>query len=116
MPKPLDSVTEDRVADLTCQGWSADQIAREVGIHPRTVTRVRRRTGVGGPVYPHYSDEELRIAEQMLADGASIADTARTLGREPTTLWKRYKGRGWSSEKTAEYRRMLRELKRLENA
>jgi AraC-like DNA-binding protein len=111
MSRPLDRVTEERIADLTCEGWTAPQIASEIGVHPRTVTRVRRRTGVGGPVPVPFTADELELAEAMLADGASIAEVARTLrGTNTGALGRRFKGRGWTREQCAEYRALLRRL------
>ncbi len=114
MPRPTDQAIEDRIVDLTCEGWTAAQIAQETGVTARTVTRIRRRCGVAGPVYPRLSDEELELAERMLADGASIVDVARTLGRSEDAMRKRFRGRGWSNAQVAEYRAMLRKLKQLE--
>ncbi|MCU1418526.1 MAG: hypothetical protein JWP32_2700, partial [Schumannella sp.] len=47
-------------------------------------------------------------AETMLADGASVAEIERTLGRRPGALTRRFAGRGWSHAECGKYAMMVR--------
>ena len=44
--QPTPAATADRIAELRRQRWTGDQIAREVGVSPATVSRVLRRLGL----------------------------------------------------------------------
>lgn len=77
---------DERIAELTRQGLSARQIADRVGMTTRTVCRARRRMGLSKPIAPRMSPAELTLAQSLLDDGASIEETARTLGRAHATI------------------------------
>jgi DNA-binding CsgD family transcriptional regulator len=94
---------EARVVELTFRGLSAADIAHQLGITERTVFRIRRRRMVARCTPLRFTDDEIATAEQMLADGASIAEVARSLGRRPATVNKRFRGRGWSKVQCAEF-------------
>lgn len=91
------------VRKLTEDGWSAPRIARELDCDRRTVHRIRVRIGIAKPASRHMTDEELEIAERMLADGAPVIEIERTLGRSVGALNRRYKGRGWSKQEVCEF-------------
>jgi DNA-binding CsgD family transcriptional regulator len=93
----------DRVVELTFRGVSAAEIAHQLGITERTVFRIRRQRMVARCTPLRFTDDEIASAEQMLADGASIAEVARSLGRSPNTVNKRFRGRGWSKVQCAEF-------------
>lgn len=80
---------DERIAELTRRGYTAAQIAGLVGVTPRSVTRARRRTGISRPVGRRATPGEKQRAADMLADGASYCEVARTLGRSlrVVTAW-----------------------------
>lgn len=91
------------VALLTGEGWSAHQIAVQLGVTPRTVGRDRVILGIAEPGPRYFTAEEDRRALAMLTDGASLAEVARTLGRSQRTIYKRYPHMGWTPSQTGEY-------------
>lgn len=94
----------DRVADLTRRGVPADDIAHQLGMHIRTVYRIRGKYGLNRVGAPRpFTDAELTTAQTMLDDGASIAEVARTLGRCPKSVWRKFPGRGWDATLCAEF-------------
>jgi transposase len=46
--QPTPEATVERIAALPRQRWTGDQIARQVGVSPATVSRVLRRLGLSG--------------------------------------------------------------------
>jgi len=107
-------VDDELVAKLTRQGWSAQQIADELNVTTRTVVRSRKRSGILGSPPQWMTDEELAIAERMLDDGASLTEVARTLDRHPTSIWKRFRGRGWTPAQTGQHNALRHLEARLE--
>lgn len=97
------------VERMTREGFTARQISEELGITRRTVQRNRTAAGVAQPRgRPFDSVEHERILE-MLEDGVSIPEIARTIGRSRDVLWRRYKGlsKGKSLCDSIELRRQL---------
>ena len=92
-----------QIAELTRRGSTAADIAKQLGLNPRTITRARRRMGVAQPAVPRFSQDEVRRAEAMLDDGCSFREVARTLGRAHDTIMLKFPGRGWTSRQVAEY-------------
>lgn len=100
----------DRAVELTKSGWSAEQIAAELDVSPRAVHRYRTQAGITTPRPPELTVEQIATAERMLTDGASLLETARTLGCSIDRLYRRFKGRGWSKAQVAEHRTAVRLL------
>ena len=102
----------DRIVELTEQGLSTRQIADVLHITCRSVTRGRRRRGVSlaDPATP-LTAEQIDHARQMLIDGASYAEVARTIGCNKETVRRRFPGRGWTREQSYDYLRTLRQLR-----
>lgn len=84
---------DDYIAKRTKAGFSASQIAAELGVTTRTVERARKRTGVGKFCPTALTDTELRLAAALLDDGASYGEVARTLHRNLETIRRRFPGR-----------------------
>jgi hypothetical protein len=62
---------------------------------------------------PHrrVSDVELDRARELLADGVSIRETARTLDRAPMTIWRHFRGQSqWDRRVEAQMRTLRREF------
>lgn len=94
--RPGAKVTEYRnrtVRKRVMQRRSNSQIAAELGINIRTVTRIRSRIGLtahqNGPLT---AGERSRI-EDMLDDGCAYAEIARTIGRDVDTIQRNYPNR-----------------------
>lgn len=80
------------VGRLTESGYFARQIADELGISPRSVTRIRASLGISQPLARRFSEEEHQQVLDMLEDGVSLPEIGRTIGRSSDVLWRRYKG------------------------
>lgn len=88
----MDDIQErrDRVARLTREGWTAQQIAWELGVSTRTVSRHRVAAGVGGPPGRPVTDEEIDAVCALRIGGASWAEVARVLGRDKKMIWRAF--------------------------
>lgn len=95
------------VSDLTWEGWTLDAIAARLNVTPRTVSRDREELKIARPWPSRFTDDEHRRAQDLLDDGYSLEEVARTLGRNVETIAKRFRGRGWSPEQTGQYNRLL---------
>lgn len=49
---------------------------------------------------------KLVTADRLLRDGASYAETARTVGVDPQTVANWFPGRGWTSQQVVEFARL----------
>jgi transposase-like protein len=99
------------VKDLTGQGLSVAAIAARLGVHERTVSRWRVRTGVAQAAAGctrRYTPEELTTFAQCLDDGWSFYEIRRTYGIGPGALRRHFPGRGWTRAQIAEYAVMVR--------
>ena len=96
------------IIDLAQRGVAPRLIAERIGVSPGTVYRIQRQYGLLCGSRRPFTDDELEQAEAMLSDGCSIAETARTLGRSTTVVWRRFRGRGWTREQVIEWQAMLR--------
>lgn len=93
MPTPKRDVSKmAAVGRLTGLGYSACDIATQLGITERTVRRHRVALGIAQEPARRLSTEERVRINEMLDDGVPIAEIARTIGRHPDGLWKRYRG------------------------
>jgi hypothetical protein len=97
-----------RVVELTHQGKTAREISDLLGVTTRTVVRDRREMGIAKPVPRRLTDDEVRAVEQMLEDGCSYSEIARTFGVHLTCISQRFPGRGWTATQANEYRALLR--------
>ena len=105
-----------RVATMTRQGLSATEIATALRVTPRTVVRDRQATGCAKPCNAREKrlrSDELQRAEQLLNDGCSYADVARTLGRSPQAIRYHFPGRGWTFIQCGQYAMTVRHLNTL---
>lgn len=85
----------NRVAELSRRGVSAALIAEQLGITHRSVNRIKaRQTGV--ETSRRFTAEEIARVEDMLSDGCSLSEIARTIGRSPGSVRKRWRGQGWT--------------------
>lgn len=101
------------VAELTLLGKSAREIAEDLGVTTRTVQRDRKHMQVAKRHTPPLTEEEYARAEQMLNEGCSYAEVARTLKRCKGTIERHFPGRGWTREQVGDYSMMLRKYREL---
>lgn len=106
----------EQFLELEGKGWTAARIADELGVSARTVYRLRRRygfartdTGRHAPLSP----ERLAVASEMIADGCSHCEVARSLGMQTATLRRHFPGTGWSKQETNEYINSVRRANKL---
>lgn len=62
------------------------------------------------PRYKLTEDEERRAA-QLLDDGASMRETARTIGRSASVICRHFPGRGWTIAQVAEHASLNRQFR-----
>lgn len=108
-------IDRHRVEELTSQGWSAREIAQDLGCSQRGVEYVRSR-----PDVPRESREMLSLdkkfwIEQALDDGCSYEEIGRTVGRSAKTISGRWPGRGWDQVEAGRFRRYTEKLENVIN-
>lgn len=101
-----------RVAELCCEGWTLGDIAKHLGVCVRTIHRDRDALDINDHWRP-FTEEEMTMAKTLIAEGASIAETARTLGRNVNTIGKRFRGQGWTIHQTGQYNKLKHLRQRL---
>ena len=106
------AVRDERIVTMTREGLSASQIGAALGCTARTVTRVRARLDclVHEKARP-LTDAQLEAADQLLSDGCSIAEAARTVGASEMGLHRRFPGRAWNRAQISEYNALCRRMR-----
>ena len=101
--RPAEETNErrDRVTELTRQGLTAKQIAEQLGVTERTISRDRAARGITQPTAPRVTESEFARAKEMLDDGASYEEVARTLRRSHTAFRHRFPGYTLTKEEAA---------------
>lgn len=95
------------VVRLRRAGVSRETIAAHLGVSVRTVERDLRAAGVVAPHRPWTAADDSR-ARELIADGCSLAEVARTLGRPRTVIRRHFPGRGWTQAQISEHLAALR--------
>lgn len=103
----------NRVKDLTEAGWSAAEIASELGCTQRTVTRYRARLGISQEYGSKVSPEVWAKAEPLLQDGASCEEVGRTLGVPGKSVRAKFPQYTWSREQVNEYMSMIQNERKM---
>ena len=109
---PGPPIDEERVVALTKQNYTAAQISAILGCAKRSVQRVRARAGIAQPAPRRLTDEQLAIADRLITDGASIAEAARTIGCGVNTLYRHFKGRGFTHSEIGQHSQLMRSMRR----
>ena len=114
MSPPLSAEQQDQIATWYAQGVPVCVMAQRLGCSERTVACWRRRLGIAPPgTPPHpWTADELARAEALIADGASLYETARTLNIPYGSVWNRFQRRGWTPQQAAAWSAELRRLRR----
>jgi DNA-binding NarL/FixJ family response regulator len=102
------------VVDLTREGWTADAIAARLGVTQRTVFRDRQKMHISRPRSKPWTEQEQRRAQELIDDGYSLMEVARTLHRHVVTVTNHgFKGQGWTAEQTGQYNALRKWEKRV---
>jgi len=103
-----------RITEMTQQGLSSPEIAAMLGMSERSVTRARVlcECTLGEAAVPA-TDDERRRALELLTDGCSYMETARTIGRSSTAVRRWFPGYEWTAAQCGEMAAMMRKLNRL---
>lgn len=103
------------VAELTWEGWTLVEIAARLGVTTRTVGRDREKTKISRPAAKRWTEEEQRRAQELIDDGYSLMEVARTLGRHVNTIADHgFKGQGWTPEQVGQFNALRTLRKRLD--
>lgn len=113
MTAHLSPEARQQVVTLTVAGYTAPRIASFLGVCVRTVQRIRIQEGVAQPPPVPFTEDEKRRAGQLLDDGASYEETARTIGRSVRPLRKHFPGRGWTREQCTEFGSLRRRYRQV---
>lgn len=101
-----------RFLELDDAGWSGRQMAKELKVNERTITRWRAATGRAkreAPVAHPQSDRD-RAAE-MIADGAPFQEAAAAVGVSFHTIRHWFPdAKAWTKSQAGQYGQMSRRL------
>lgn len=92
-PQPL---SDDQVIDLCQQylsGRRAVELAKEFGIHPKTVPTVLKRAGIQIR-HRGLTPDQIDDAERLYAQGQSLARIGQHFDVDHGTVWRQLKKRG----------------------
>ncbi|OFB37983.1 hypothetical protein BA059_16795 [Mycolicibacterium sp. (ex Dasyatis americana)] len=101
------------ITQLTRAGHTASEIAKQLGITTRTVVRHRHAGGCAKPTPNWLTDDQIRLAESLLDDGASYTEVAQTIGCTAQSVSERFPGRGYTRSQANEMRRLKAQLEAL---
>ena len=110
MSSRVSAEAADLIVRYTQAGLGRQEIADRIGCSVDTVSNVRRRRGVRVRHSYRLSAEQLARAEQLLDDGASFAEAARSIGSTTSAVARRFPGRGWSYRECGLFTAMLRQI------
>lgn len=103
----------DQIVALVRQGLSVNVIAERLGVSTRMVVRARKARGmsvaqVGGAVC--HPPELWERAEEMVDDGVSLREIARTLGISYSRVSCKLRGRSqWTPVMSGQFRHFLKQ-------
>lgn len=107
---PLTDDERDTIRRRTRAGDTVATIAAAVHRSPRTIQRYQIRLGLRTlqdpppPLPDGWEDHALRL----LDDGASLAETARTIGVDFRTVRRRFPDRGWTHQQAGQLAQIIR--------
>lgn len=105
---------EERIIACFREGWGNRRIAEHFNVTDRTVTRWRTQHDARKWTNRPHPPSERRRAEELLNEGASFSEAARTVGVSAKTIYRWFPERhAWTREQVAEYVVMSRTMGRL---
>jgi DNA invertase Pin-like site-specific DNA recombinase len=87
---PLDPEQVEKLRLMTMQGHTIADIAAAIGCTARTVSRWRTRLGLTKPLAPPWTDEQDRLARNLLQDGCPYREVARTVHHDYKSVMYRF--------------------------
>lgn len=96
-------------------GWPQRRIAEHHGVSMRTVSRNLKALGRTTPTPTagkRVTEEWKAAARDLLDDGASLVEVARTTGVSESTATRHFPGRGWDKTAAGQYANAVRTANR----
>jgi len=96
MSSPLDELTIQKLRLLLRdKSLTYSQIARDCGVHPKTVANWAIKLGMRRQADKTvFSDEMLSFIDWAITDGWPLTEIARSLDLNPRVMWHAFKGQG----------------------
>lgn len=94
---------EQQVCELSKAGCPVSVIANEVGLSSSQVVRIRKKHNLKAFVVSRFTLEETQLIFQLLEDGCSYNEVARTTGRHLGSIARKFPGYGWKMGDQIEY-------------
>lgn len=85
----------EHVVRMCAEGLNDLQIAQVFHVSERTIERDRERLGLTQPTSHQWTADELRLASNLLDDGCTYSEVARTIGVARDTVRFRFPGQGY---------------------
>ena len=101
----------EQVRIQTRDGRSAADIAVALRVTERTVQRDRGALGIAQPTHERISAEKLARAEELLDDGCSYKEAARTVGISTWAITHYFPGRGWTPGEVGQWNALCQLVK-----
>ena len=114
MPEMTPKAIEDRrleVIRLSGRGLPIAEIADRVGLTSEAVVVIRRKAGISKQYQSArspFTGEQIRRAQELLADGCNFAEVARTVNASYHQIFHRFPGQGWTNRQCHEHLAVLR--------
>lgn len=96
----------ESVRELTRLGYSSREIAERLGIDRINVIRARKHLGIAQTPAPRLTAEQITMAADLLVGGASVAETARSVGCSWWSINRHLPGHSWTHAQRTEYTTM----------
>jgi predicted transcriptional regulator len=96
------------VIRLSKLDYSRQRISRITGVSIRMVERYRAMENLSKPAKPAPTEEQIAEMKHWLDEGASYAETGRTVGYGSTAVQKRFPGRGMSKQESGQMANAVR--------
>jgi len=114
MTKPMPADVREKLLRLHNEGLNATQLAAELGYSVKTIQRHRRALGLTIPPPPptRITPEWTARVQALLDDGVSIREAALTMGCNRETIYRRFKGQGWSYREAGQFAMAVRHTRK----
>lgn len=101
---------DEQIRAATQAGESASIIAARHGISTRTVSRIRTRLGIAQTVPPPLTAAQHQRVQQLIEDGCSAREIARTIGCADATIRKHYPHAVWTRAEAMDFAHSCRRM------
>lgn len=112
---PVDNPKFNRFIELDTIGWGAKNIAAELGVTQRTITRWRASAGrLRRPAQTTHTNAERQQALNLIRGGAPFTEAAATIGVTNATIRRWFPDEpAWTKSQSGEYAVMVRRLNKI---